>query len=588
MPDQIDLPSVQLVSTSRVAYAHWRHAVVPAMIAEGDLAGAAELLGILCRSPLSGPRDRLERARLLNEADDPGAVDALAGLVAEGADANIMAFGLSRLLLRQENECAAALAANWRTWPQDDRLQTLAAKALARGGMREEVAAMTDAQAMPTSPAEAVARMRLLNEAGHYDEAIALAGQARAGGADSAALRVELADALERSDRHAEALTAYDAAVAQDPRQVRAVLRRGELHLSLGNGEAAIADLSLALQLAPHLNKARVALGRAFKAAGDYEQAADLFVEALALEPANESIRKLAVAGLNQAGRNNEAIAIYDSLVEKRDEGLPDDLVKGMEDLWDASARLSLPQGRMDWAWSLRDADAWSDREEWEARAKWGALADKLLYNWLECRTDRVEEALPLIEDLDAAGRTLQPLLDRGKGLIVASGHIGLMFAGPLALELLGYDNKWLASVPSIPTLGFADQLISTVDQTEAQVVRQSMRALSEGKVLTVAIDGAMSMDAPRVEFEGQMITYSSFAARLSFKQKAPSVWAKPRWKDGRIEFDLAHMPDPERARDLDEFLDAWREAFLGHLRNAMRDAPENLRLSGGLWRDVV
>jgi tetratricopeptide (TPR) repeat protein len=586
-PEHTGFPDAALLASDRTAFRQWRHERVPALLAAGRQAEAIALLDRLLESPLAGPRDALERAKLLEQAGDARAIVAYVDLVQQAADVSATVFGMARLLQARENERAAALAHNWPCWPRDDRLITLAAQAFMRGGNPDAALDVLDRCGRADIAAQAEVHVRLLNRAGRYEEAAALAKRAGKLGVDSQIVRVERAVALERVEQRHEAVAAFAEVLDHEPDNVRALLRRGELNLMLGNVRLAQDDLAAALRHGPHLNKARVAYARSLKAAGEYGQAAELLVEALEQEPNNEGIRKLAVAGLNQAGLLDEAVALYDTLIQRRSQALPADFSAGIQALWQSFDTVHIPIERLDWAWKLRDAEAWTDRAEWERRAKWGVLADKLFYDWLECRTDRLEETLPLMDDVGSTEHEVRPLLARGRGLIVASAHIGPMFAGPLALELLGYDNVWLASVPSLPTIGFFERLISTADQTEGQVVRRSVRALARGKVLTVAVDGAMSMAAPRITFEGQSITYSSFAARLSFKQRAPSIFAMPRWTEGRVGFHICPMPDPAGASDIDSFLVAWRRAYLGHVREALRDAPENLRLSGGLWRDV-
>lgn len=584
---QIALPDASKVATDAKTFRHWRHKRVPELIALGRVSDAIAVLDVLASSPLASERDRLERAKLLGEEQDPRAIAAYEELVRKAADPVAIGFGLARLLKERENERAAHLALRWRAWPRDDRITTLTAQALSRGGEPIVALDLLEARGRAAITAQVEIQLRLLNRTGRFDEAFLLAKRAVKQGADSLVIQVEKARALERLNRKKEMIAALGDVLSKDRKNVWALQRRGELLLQSGDIGGSQLDLTSALEKAPHLNKARVALARSYKASGEYEVSAELILEAHRLEPDNEGIRKLAAAGLNQAGRQSEASDLYGELIRQRERALPENFVKGIQTLGLSCADYPIPQARLDWAWEMRDKDQWSDRREWERRARWGALADKLLYDWLECRPDRIEEILPLLEDLDGADAAVAPLLKRGRGLLVASAHIGLMFAGPLILELLGFDNKWLASVPSVSAVGFANKLISTADQTEGQVVRKSMRALASGQVLTVAVDGTMSMSAPRVDFTNQSITYSSFGARLSYKQKAPSIFAVPRWEDDRIRIRIRSLPDPVHATDLSKFLDDWRSAYLGHIAEMLQDSPENLRLSGGLWRDI-
>ena len=84
-------------------------------------------------------------------------------------------------------------------------------------------------------------------------------------------------------------------------------------------------------------------------------------------------------------------------------------------------------------------------------------------------------------------------------------GHI---LGGPLALALLGLDMKWMASTPGLLAGSYSESLISTTGTTELEVVRQSLTALQRGQGLVVALDGAVNLAAPTVDFLGQRIAF--------------------------------------------------------------------------------
>ena len=47
-------------------------------------------------------------------------------------------------------------------------------------------------------------------------------------------------------------------------------------------------------------------------------------------------------------------------------------------------------------------------------------------------------------------------------------------------------------------------------------------------------------------------------------------------------------MPDARADESPDDFATRWQQAFLGSLRRYLSGEPENLRLSGGIWRHLV
>jgi lauroyl/myristoyl acyltransferase len=246
-----------------------------------------------------------------------------------------------------------------------------------------------------------------------------------------------------------------------------------------------------------------------------------------------------------------------------------------------------IPQARLDWAWAMR-GDTSIDRAQWERRARWGHLVDHLLFDWLECREESVEEAMQVLGELDTGERFFAPLLAAGKGVVVATAHVGPMYAGLMALELVGIPSRWLATAPNIAQSSYAAALISTADQTEAQVAKACMRALSSGYVLCLAIDGAANPAAPRTRFEGQEVTYSSFASHLAHRMGVPSVFYAPRWEDGHVAYTLEMLPAAQPGEDADAYSQRWQQAYFERLREHLAGPPENLRLSGGIWRHVT
>ena len=90
-----------------------------------------------------------------------------------------------------------------------------------------------------------------------------------------------------------------------------------------------------------------------------------------------------------------------------------------------------------------------------------------------------------------------------------------------------------------------------------------------------------------RQVFEGQAVTYSSFAAHLAHRQGVPSVFYTPRWENGRVAYTLEMLPAVEPGEDADTYAARWQAAYFKHLRAHVAGPPENLRLSGGIWRHV-
>ncbi|WP_164843978.1 tetratricopeptide repeat protein [Croceicoccus ponticola] len=386
----------------------------------------------------------------------------------------------------------------------------------------------------------------------------------------------------ERLDKIIDMMRNSKVADGRDPRALR---KMGFALLRAGREREAVPVLAKALKLAPNSNGIRALYARALRQSERYEEAAEQFKQLLPSHPEAHNFHRYAAGALSLAGKKDEAAALFDNFIDARRSRMSDSFEAGFDNLWSKVDKHKVPAANLEWAWSLRK-DKKDDRAEWERRAKWGYLADQYIIDWIECRDDQIHEAMLKLADLDQADQALSKI-DKSRGVILASAHIGPMFAGPLALELLGIESRWIASTPGSVRTAYGRRLISTSDQTGAEVARQTLRTLGEGKAVVIAIDGAIALSAPRVPFEGQHITMSSFAPRLVHRLGTPSMFVAPRWENNKIGFVVEPMPAPEPGEDVNDYVPRWQAAFLDYLREFLSGEPENLRLAGGVWRHI-
>lgn len=452
------------------------------------------------------------------------------------------------------------------------------------------IAASLDPDKLPNERVATMAVRALLAD-GRTAAAIRLGDGALRAGQDCAALRSSLGLAHLRrgteDDRKTHALTHFEAGLQAAPDDVRLLTLHGETLLRAGRYKDSVAPLARAIELAPDLEQTRGLYARALRYTLQYDAAAEQMMFLLKKSPDNLLWQRSAIGALSQAGRKDEAEALFEQYVAKRGARLPETFQEALARMEEQLDTAPIPQARLDWAWSMR-GDTSIDRATWERRARWGHMIDHLLFDWLECREERVEEAMAMLGELDTGERFFAPLLAAGRGVVVATAHVGPMYAGLMALELVGIPSRWLASAPSIARSSYAEALISTADQTEAQVAKACMRAINSGFVLCLAIDGAANPAAPRTTFEGQDVTYSGFAAHLAHRMGVPSVFYAPRWENGQVAYTLEMLPAANPGEDADAYAQRWQKAYFERLREHLAGPPENLRLSGGIWRHVT
>ena len=570
-----------------------RRHVIPTLIRDKRLDLALTLTGWIVDHSPEPVEDLRLRASLLGRLrrGDEAMADLVRLIEFDPTDAVAQTSLLQLFLQSDRVEEAGAHAATLGAMVlRNERLCLMALLALSRSG-RQEAALALAGQAenlWDNDPEVAAAIARIYVDAGRSAAAIDLGERSLAIEPDNGRLRQSTGEAYladQRPDRLAKALAHFREAARLLPRDSGAQAQYGEALLRSGQAAAAIEPLALACRLRTDLPNARALLARAYKQDGRHADAAREFKRLLDLQPQSQRWHRFAAGALSQAGHRKEAAALFETFTEARRQRLPDSFEDGLRALQDGVDDMEIPQARLDWAWTLR-RDQGLDRAEWERRARWGNLADHYILDWLECRDAQVHEAMGRLADLTEAEQVLATV-DLSRGAILASAHIGPMYAGPLALELLGVRSQWLASTPSVARTSYARSLISTSDQTGAEVARQVLQGLREGNAIVIAVDGALSLSAPRTTFEGQEITYSDFAARMAHRQKVPSLFVAPYWKEGSIHFLLERMPDPGEGEAADDHAERWRTAYLSSLRNYLGAAPENLRLSGGIWRHI-
>ncbi|MDQ3245670.1 MAG: tetratricopeptide repeat protein [Pseudomonadota bacterium] len=570
-----------------------RRFVVADLVREGRAEAAIKVLDRLIAADAGSIADRRSRASLRGGLRRWSEALEDARIVARELPDDLTAQrSLMQILLKADlvEESGALAASLGDRAALDFPLANIALLALTRSGRKSEAARlalkMADSEAIDEVVAAVI--VRTLVETGSHDQAIETGERLLDEGWEHEVIRSHLAQAYllsHREDRYERAIEHLHQGLDIDPDDVRMNMAMGEALLRSRNYEASLPHLRKACELQPKVAHQRALYARALKQVGRFAEAAREFRTLLELQPSSPRWARYAAGALAQAGSRKEGAELFDKFVAERRATLPRNFEQGLKALWDRLDSAKIPAARLDWAWELR-GDRTNDREDWERRAKWGHLADHYLLDWLECREDRVQDAMIRLADLEDADRALATI-DRSKGMILASAHLGPMYAGPLALELLGVRSRWLASTPTVARTAYAESLISTSEQDDMQVAKAFMLSLRKGYSVIIAVDGAINLAAPRIQFEGQEITYSSFAARTAHRIGVPSVFAQPRWEGDRIGFVIKQLPDPLPDEDVEIFAERWRDAFLSEIRDYLSGAPENLRLSGGLWRQI-
>jgi tetratricopeptide (TPR) repeat protein len=502
---------------------------------------------------------------------------------------------LLALIQGDENEKAAALAlSNPDCWQSDQRFAQLSVQALTRAGQHDKALAPAEAIIGHDTINQSAAQMaaQLFIDAGKPALAQKACEHAFEKGCEGARIRFLVARAIvEQEGDRDTAIGHLEKAIDQNRDDLLSSLLIGELLMKAGRNRAAIPHFKNAVRISPDSTHARGGLGRALKFARRFEEAADVLKDVANSAPTSDSWKRLAVSALLQAGRKDEARKMFAGHQAQKRSGLPNSFLHGLDFLNSKLDQANIPQERLDWAFDivrarLQDGEE-LNRAVWEEKVRWGYLADKLVTDWLEGNASLNRDITDLFGEMGDAKELFEDIMQDGKGVVVASAHIGPMYAGPLALQKIGIKHKWLASTPSVSAMAYDDTLISTSDQSELEVVATAYKALEQGKALIIAVDGALNPAAPTVEFEGKTVTYSEFAARSAFRSEVASVFASPVWNGNKIGFFLERLPEPEEEEDVEDYVVRWNAHFFDVLTEYFVSGPQNLRMSGGIWRNI-
>lgn len=517
------------------------------------------------------------------------------GLRVFPGNGNIFALYLRSLTLSEKEEQAICLARKQAlARPHDNHILLTCLSYLDKShALSDKELAFSLLPSLKVDSADAASLVVNISSAvGKYQEAIQAGESALIAGHDGAGLRRSLGQVWLKSSRSQDAkrkaVEHFGQAVAFNPDNLRAATLYADVLIRTGQTALAIPLLERWLTRHPNLPYVRALYARALRQEGQYEAASDEFMRLATEKGITSKWNRYAAAALLQAGKRSEAETVFERYTGAREVHLAETFEAGLASLNEKISQVSLPVERFDWAWEIAGKHVGLERPEWERRAKWGYLADNFLLDWLECRGNQADEPMYRLADIEHVEQFFNRLQLDERGCIIVSAHLGAMYAGPVILSLLDMNCKWVASTPGVIKGGYGEKLISVSDKSEAEVVRACMQTLHRGQSIVIAIDGALNLAAPTIEFHGQHITYSTFSSRLAYKMHLPTVFSVPVWKEGRIDFFMEKMVDPERFESLATFSERWKENYLQCVTNVMRSEPENLRLSGGIWRNIV
>ena len=327
-------------------------------------------------------------------------------------------------------------------------------------------------------------------------------------------------------------------------------------------------------------------LAKLYIRSGDYTLGVKIYKTLVEKQTENAAIHKEYVSALILSGNNEYAKEVYNKELKIRSEKLPNSFNIGIDKIYQSRDFSRIPQYRKDWVYEclLQSNIDIVSKHEWELELDRVNAIDHYILDWLECNPSDIEETYAFFENFQTELCSINKCLEKGKGAFIATAHVGLLFAGPVALELAGIKGAWLASVPDLSDDRHNGSLISTTTLDETKVVRNILKSLSHNMVVAIACDGDKGTDKSTCTLFGQKVDISNFIPKLSYKRKIASFFPLISWENRKIQIELIELPFPNTEESMDKFVERWLVSFTNNLRNAFYRHPTSLRGTGGFW----
>ncbi len=572
-----------------------RQNILTPMLAERDYAAAARVVEEILLVQPERIRERIELASFcvrLGEQDK--AAEQIQIAVTQSPEDPILAAQAIQILLQaKRNLDAATVAVPFLPDFMDDaQLASLAMTAFYRAGLTEKSvdAARVSARLNRDDIAIVSRAAGVLTAAGHASEAVQALIEAEIDLCEDPNAYFEMGRAkFFLNKRDEDALNYLQVAAQLDPENVRTTDLLLRAFLANGKNRQAVEVVEQSGDGLVRSRSFRLQYARALRSVRRYDEAADIMLELANTDPDNSVLQRQCASALALAGRQEEALQIYQGDLGARETRLS---ARFMDDLDAVSSRLddaNIPAARFDWAYQCMQelGVAPENRAEWEDKVRWQNLADYLILDWLECRSEQADQILDLIDNIEESTACVNDGREPGQGVFVVTGHIGALFAGPAALVASGLEPVWVASTPVLENGPTAGHILSTSSRDEISLARSIMGSILDGRTVAIAIDGAGVPNLPRRTLFNREIGLSDFVPRTCYRKGTKSFFTILLWKNGRLKSVMVPLPTPAAGEDMDTYVDRWLDAYIAEVTKIFTEHPENLRMSGGFWSGI-
>jgi len=382
---------------------------------------------------------------------------------------------------------------------------------------------------------------------------------------------------------HLADLEALADAAPSDP---RLVALQTDLLLQHGASQAALKALErLPIELrSPAL---RLRHANALADQGHLDSALEMFKELLEEDPTNAHLRRRVLGLCSRNGRLAEAVEIYAQGLEISRGRFEATFAKSLDAITTSDALDTIPPHRLSWFETAARTKGVVLPSDLATLANRNARVDDLILNWIQAYPDRIGDLDGLITLSDDVTQMVDATLSKGKGLFLTGAHVGLLYAGPLALKASGHTFSYVASQPDLGAARDTAALISTSTLSVSAVGRKIMSALDKNHAIAIAVDGAgVPGEEVRTLFD-KPIHLSGFVPRMSWRRGTPTLFPRIYFEAGQVCIHLIALPLPADGETEEEFRTRWLDAYIDNLTRFLVEHPTAIRGTGGFWNAV-
>lgn len=390
---------------------------------------------------------------------------------------------------------------------------------------------------------------------------------------------------LGRSDELS--LAALRAGAAENPTDIRIVNLEAQLLLNLDRPAEAV-EAFARVPVGQINHTMRLRYGKAMELSGNLDGAIEIYGSVLDQHPSDAALRRKLVGLCVRAGHSEEAQRIYQAGLTKWANALAPGVAENVSAILSRNCADAIPAPRAIWFERALTEAGSPPPPDWRQKAGQMAEIDQFIVQFAQAHPDGTAQLASLVELTVEAVATLEEGLSFGKGAFIASAHVGLLYAGPIAMNKHGGPFAYVASVPDLGQHGMSNGLISTSTNDLSGVGRRILKALRSNATVAIAIDGAGITSEERRPFFDKVIRLSDFVPRLAWRTGTPSFFPRITLVNGLARFRIEQLPMPGDGESANDYAGRWLDAYVTELETFLKEHPEAMRGSGGFWSRIT